>query len=140
MTTLNEAAEPARQRRTQFLKFLLVGLANTALSFAVFKLVLAAAPAGMLAASVAQALSYCAGICLSYLLNRGWVFTDAGKSSRVKTRFLIVQVGLALGSTAAIGLLVDGFGMHETLVWVAVMGVVTILNFLLLRTWVFKPT
>lgn len=124
----------------QFLKFLIVGLTNTALSFAVYKLVLALAPDGIPAATIGQALSYCAGICSSYLLNRGWVFTDAGAGTRVKTRFVIVQIGLAIASTATIGLAVDGFQMDETLVWVLVMGVVTILNFLLLRTWVFRPT
>ena len=56
------------------------------------------------------------------------------------TRFVTLQVALAITSTALIGAAVDWLRMPETMVWVGVMGAITLCNYAASKLWVFaKP-
>lgn len=82
----------------QFLRFCMVGLANTAVDFSIFFLLNRAGVAYI----IAQIFSYSAGVANSFLLNRRWTFgiknrTNIGEVARfiiVNSLSLIVSAGL----------------------------------------------
>lgn len=121
----------------RFLRFLVVGLSNALISFIVYLVMLAFLPQAVGMTSLAQAMAYGAGTCWSYAWNRKWVFGSRDRVIEEGSRFLAVQVSLMLISIAAIGVAVDGLGTDPVRVWITVMAVITILNFLLLRWWAF---
>lgn len=121
----------------RFLRFLLVGLSNALISFIVYLGMLALLPQAVGMTSLAQAIAYGAGTCWSYAWNRIWVFGSRDRVIEEGSRFLAVQVSLMLISIVAIGVAVDGLGTDPVRVWITVMAVITILNFLLLRCWAF---
>jgi putative flippase GtrA len=121
----------------RFLRFLLVGLSNALISFIVYLAILELLPHAVGMTSLAQAMAYGAGTCWSYAWNRIWVFGSRDRVIEEGSRFLAVQVSLMLISIAAIGVAVDGLGADPIRVWITVMVVITILNFLLLRWWAF---
>jgi putative flippase GtrA len=121
----------------RFFRFLVVGLSNALISFIVYLVMLALLPHAVGMTSLAQAIAYGAGTFWSYAWNRIWVFGSRNKVIEEGSRFLIVQVSLMLISIAAIGVAADGLGTDPVRAWIAVMAVITILNFLLLRWWTF---
>jgi putative flippase GtrA len=121
----------------RFLRFLVVGLSNALISFIVYLVMLSLLPQAVGMTSLAQAIAYGAGTCWSYAWNRIWVFGSRDRVMEEGSRFLAVQVSLMLISIAVIGGAVDGLGTDPVRVWIMVMVVITILNFLLLRWWAF---
>lgn len=118
----------------QFGKFAAVGLTNSALSVAVFDLLawlgcpyaLAAAPA------------FLAGAINGYVWNRRWTFA-AADSSRARAAYLCVQV-FGLGATSLLAAALGRIGgLGATAVYVLTVPPVTILMFLVNRTWTFTP-
>ena len=121
----------------RFLRFLVVGLSNTLISFIVYLIMLALLPNAAGMTSFAQAISYGAGIFWSYVWNRKWVFRSRDHVVEEGSRFFVVQVSLMLISIAAIGIAVDWLDTDPVWAWVTVMAFITILNFLLLKLWAF---
>lgn len=119
-------------------RFLLVGVTNFLVSYAVFLLAMWALPALAVRAMVAQALSYAAGIGWSFLWNRRYTFQSAGPANAQFRRFLVLQLALLACSSLAIGWLVDGAGLSAHVAWFAVMTIVTLANYTLSRRWVFR--
>jgi putative flippase GtrA len=119
-------------------RFLLVGLSNTALSYAVFRLCLWVLPAFALRATVSQVVSYGSGIAWSFLWNRIWTFKSQAPAARQGIRFVTLQLSMAALSSALVGLSVDALRLPATPSWVAVMGLVTVVNYLGSRYWVFR--
>jgi putative flippase GtrA len=122
----------------QVLRFLLVGVSNTLISFLTYLLVVAVLPATGGMASLAQAVSYAAGIGWSYMLNRKWVFRSDQPVLNEGGRFVGTQLTMLILSTGAIGLAVDKFEVQRVLAWFVVMVPMTLLNFLVLRLWAFR--
>ena len=119
-------------------RFLLVGVSNTALSFVVFWLCLWVLPRHPVQATVAQLVSYVAGIAWSFLWNRRWTFRSRGPAAGQAVRFTVLQVALWLLSTGQIYLAVNYLGLPEWPSWVAVTGFITVVNFLGSRYWAFR--
>ena len=119
-----------------FVKFLIVGLSNTLLSYLVFMLGLLLLKHVNMSATIAQLLSYLAGMLWSYYWNKSWTFESDNYSSQLY-RFIILQVSLALLSAAIIGYSIDYLDYFPTITWVLVMGFITLLNYYLSRHWVF---
>ena len=119
--------------RRNFARFCLVGLSNTALSFALFAVLLRSG----LPASAAQSLAYAAGIAWSFAWNRRWVFGHRRAISSSLAPFVTLQLALLAASSGLIGLCVDILRLPPAASWLAIMAVVTVANFLLLRVWVF---
>lgn len=68
-------------------RFLTVGVANTAVGFAVIVLAREALGFGHL---TANAIGYTAGILIGFTLNRVWTFRHTGSASAALWRFLLV--------------------------------------------------
>jgi putative flippase GtrA len=121
-----------------FPRFVAVGLSNFAISFSVFRALLALPWALEFKASVCQLASYAAGTIWSFVWNRRFTFRSKGLIPAQALRFVSLQTALALGSAALIGICVDALKLAPTPSWLVIMGGMTIINFLLSKRWVFR--
>ena len=116
----------------QFAKFLLVGVSNTVVSFAVYDVLLAlTAPY-----TAAGALAFAAGAVNGYLLNRGWTF-HAHDTTRARMRYVAVQTGGLALTTGLLSLLVHVGQLGEVAGYAAALPLVTTATFAASRFWVF---
>jgi putative flippase GtrA len=119
----------------QLARYLVVGASNTAITLAVYAvLVRAGAPA--VGASVA---AFWAGALNGFRLNRRWTFRSDRRGLRTGGRYVLVQllgVGLnALGVAFAVGVA----EVPKLAGDLAALPPVTAATFVLSRTWVFGP-
>jgi putative flippase GtrA len=121
----------------RFVRFLLVGLSNTVVSFCVFQGLLRLSRERALAVSLCQFASYSAGIAWSFFWNGRFTFRSHAPVVQQGFRFVVVQLFMAGASSAGIALCVGILGWAPTLSWFIIMVPVTIANFLLSRYWVF---
>jgi putative flippase GtrA len=85
-----------------------------------------------------QLLSYGTGAVWSFVWNRKYTFESFGSWSGQFIKFLLVQIALAGLSALMVWLLSEAlFDVHPTVSWFIVMTVITVLNFKLLRKYVF---
>jgi len=119
----------------QFVKFGIVGVSNTLLTFVVYTLLLKVFGVWYLAAS---AIGFAVGTINSFLLNRRWTFRGHVGDALTPVRWTVVQCG--------------GLGVNEGLLYVFVhdarvdkllsqafaTAVVTITTFLANRAWTFR--
>lgn len=132
-------AGPPRSTRVaalvQFVKFGLVGVSNTAITFTVFTLLLKVFGVWYLAAS---AIGFAMGATNGFLLNRRWTFSEHVGDSLTPVRWAIVQSsGLAVNE-ALLFVLVDRVGLDELVSQAFAMVVVTVSTFLVNRAWTFR--
>ncbi|MCC9596333.1 MULTISPECIES: GtrA family protein [unclassified Rubrivivax] len=71
----------------QVLRFLIVGVLNTAVGLGTIYLLKWAGGFGDVAAN---ACGYAVGLCVSFVLNRRWTFADRGRRAPAVMRFLLV--------------------------------------------------
>jgi putative flippase GtrA len=119
----------------QFVKFGIVGISNTLLTFAVYTLLLKAFDVWYIAAS---AIGFIVGATNGFLLNRRWTFAGHVGDSLTPLRWGIVQsggLGLNLG---LLYLLVHDAGVDELVAQALATIVVTISTFLVNRAWTFR--
>ncbi len=124
----------------QFLKTGLVGVANTALSFAVFNI------GRVLGANVfwSVTLGWVVATFMSYVLNRRWAFQlgAGGESARETTRFFIINI-LAWAATVGLMTMADAwFGplsrLGENVALLVVSGIILFPKFASYRDVVFR--
>jgi putative flippase GtrA len=132
---------PGRRRRgaaavlVQFLKFGIVGVSNTLLTFAVYTLLLKVAGMWYLAAS---AIGFTAGAVNGFLLNRRWTFRGHVGDALTPVRYVVVQ-GCGLGlNEGLLYLFVVGAGLDKLLAQVFATGIVTVTTFTANRVWTFR--
>jgi putative flippase GtrA len=123
--------------RAQVARFVVVGVVNTVVSYAAFRLALRLLH-GPAAPALAQACAYAVGIACSFVLNRQWTFRSGGARGPEFARFVASQVAMLVLSSAAIGLAVGAFGAPATPAWVVTTGAVAVVNYLALHHWVFR--
>lgn len=123
----------------QLLRFLIVGLSNTLVSYLIFLGFLLLLSDIAIRATIAQLVGYTGGIFWSYFWNKKWTFNStASNSPTIFFRFVTTQLLMALLSALCIGVLVDYFHYHPTLSWVCVMALITVLNYWVTKQWVFQ--
>lgn len=119
---------------SDFYKFIIVGASNTFISFFVFYFLY-----GTIGVSVfnSQIVSYSAGIVWSFILNRFWTFKS--KRDVVKSAFLFVMVQcfLMFFSAYLISNIIKLYDYSAVSVWIFVMALVTVMNFLISKYLVF---
>jgi putative flippase GtrA len=116
----------------QFGRFLLVGVANTVLSFVVYRLLLALETWYVIAAPVAFAV----GALNGYVLNRRWTFA-ARDSARARFLYVAVQVAGALSTSLLVVFFVRVVDVGKVGAYLAAIPPVTVLMFVANRRWTF---
>ena len=114
-------------------RYLAVGATNTAISFAVYALLVA----GAVPAGAAAVLAFAVGAANGYVLNRRWTFA-APDSRRARVAYVCVQAAGALVSGALVWALVHGTGAARIDAYVAAVPPVTVATFLANRRWTFR--
>ncbi len=119
----------------QFIKFGIVGVSNTLLTFAVYWLLLKGFGVWYLAAS---AIGFIVGATNGFLLNRRWTFAGHVGDAFTPVRWAIVQgCGLAVNE-GLLYLFVQGAHIDKLLSQVFATAVVTVTTFLANRAWTFR--
>jgi putative flippase GtrA len=119
----------------QFVKFGIVGVSNTLLTFAVYTLLLKGFGVWYLAAS---AIGFVVGAVNGFLWNRRWTFRGHIGDALTPVRWGIVQgcgLGLNLG---LLYLFVHDAGLDKLLAQAFATAIVTVLTFLANRAWTFR--
>jgi putative flippase GtrA len=119
----------------QFVKFGIVGISNTLLTFLVYTLLLKAFGVWYLAAS---AIGFVAGAVNGFLLNRRWTFREHVGDALTPLRWAVVQgSGLALNE-GLLYLFVHDAGLDKLIGQACATVVVTVTTFFANRAWTFR--
>jgi putative flippase GtrA len=119
----------------QFVKFGIVGVSNTLLTFLIYTLLLKVFGVWYIAAS---AVGFVVGATNGFLLNRRWTFAGHVGDSLTPVRWAIVQ-GCGLGvNLGLLYLLVHDARLDELLAQAFATVVVTISTFFVNRAWTFR--
>ena len=125
----------------QFIKFGMVGVTNTALSYAIYALIVWLGGHYLLASVV----SFIISVAWSYLLNNRFVFQKAEGEARVWWKTLL-KTYLAYGITGLVlanvllYLWIDILGVNQYLAFFINLVITIPLNFLLNKLWAFKKS
>jgi putative flippase GtrA len=119
----------------QFVKFGIVGVSNTLISFAVFTLLLKAFGVWYVAAS---GIGFAVGAVNGFLWNRAWTFRGHVGDALTPVRWFVVQSCGLLVNLGLVYLFVDGVGFGELTGQAATIVIVTVLTFFANRAWTFK--
>jgi putative flippase GtrA len=119
----------------QFVKFGIVGISNTLITFAVYTVLLKVFGVWYIAAS---AIGFVVGATNGFLLNRRWTFADHVGDAYTPVRWGIVQTaGLGL-NLLTLYLLVHDAGFDELVAQAIATVLVTVSTFLVNRAWTFR--
>ncbi|MFI5004116.1 MAG: GtrA family protein [Solirubrobacterales bacterium] len=119
----------------QFVKFGIVGVSNTLLSFAVYTVLLKGLGMWYLAAS---AISFAVGAINGFLWNRRWTFRGHVGDALTPLRWFVVQ---GCGLVANLGLVfvfVHDAGMDKLVGQACAIAIVVVFTFLANRAWTFR--
>lgn len=116
----------------RFLKFAIVGVSNTAISFLVY-VVLVKLSLYYILASI---ISYIAGILNSYILNTAFVFKEK-KTKKNLFMFSSVYLSALLINLSLLYIMVDVFGTGPITGQILVTGLVMIYNYIMQKKWTF---
>lgn len=120
----------------QLSKFVVVGISNSIISYLVFIITFNSLLIGNAFAS--QAISYSAGILWSFFWNEKWTFSSERRKSILLISFFFLQITLLVLSSLMMGFAEKYLDCNITLMWFLVMGFITVINFILSKTLVFK--
>jgi len=145
----------------QFSRFLIVGFSNFAISFAVFFLLynywklspffygllgqtgkglensILQLGASSLDATLANIVGYAAGVINSFIWNKFWTFKVKHETANQFTRFLLLNISCLLFSSLSLFVFTDYLEFPYGPVWFVTMGVITVINFMISKYWVF---
>ncbi|HEX4703227.1 MAG TPA: GtrA family protein [Pseudonocardiaceae bacterium] len=132
-------AEPVRRGVVdQAVRFVLFGGLSACVDFGVYQLLLHFG----LWADVAKAISFVFGTVTAYLLNRRWTFNSAGGAAPALRFAALYSVTFFVNvGVNALGLqLLTGHRWQVPIAWVIAQGTATVINFVMLRTVVFRDS
>jgi len=162
-----EMREPGKtventQNNQQFIRFVIVGFFNFVVSFSFFYLLynylnlssflysilgttgsslesaLFHFGADSLDATLANLIAYGAGILNSFIWNKFWTFKARHQIILQFGRFLALNLFCLLISSASLFLFTDFLNLPSLPIWVLTMGLVTVINFIFNKIWVFR--
>jgi glycosyltransferase involved in cell wall biosynthesis len=135
------SVEMGEKTQIQFMKFAIVGILNTATTLFIYALLTRFTSFFILKLTWAEAISYGAGMIVSFKFNRSWTFREHWKTNYKEVlRFLITNFSALLANVLVFYLLVTLSQIND-FVAVTTSAVVTVAwNFLLSKYWVFKKT
>jgi putative flippase GtrA len=132
------APAPLRRHGAHAARFVIAGGLVALVAFATFRAVLALLPRRAGAPAAAQAVTTLVSMTCSYLINRAWTFRSAAARRPEMARFLATQVGYFALSSLMLEAAITGGGLPAVVSWVGTTAVMTVLNFLVQRYWVFR--
>lgn len=118
----------------KFIKFSIVGVSNTTLSFMVFFLLYKVAGTYYLLSSL---FGYLAGLGNSYLWNLRWTFRRR-HSGKIFVKFFLVNILALFSKLLVLNLLVERFFIRTSLAELMVIGLSIIINFVGNNFWTFR--
>jgi putative flippase GtrA len=122
---------------SRFIRFLIVGAANTLVGLSVIFAAKYFFHAGDVLANVA---GYSVGICVSFLLNSRWTFSYRGATLPALSKF-VVATGIAYGANLlTVVVAIDFFKFNDYFSQALGMPVYTIVAYLASRYVVFRST
>lgn len=120
----------------QAVRFLIVGVSNTAISYTMFFFCFSFLTGGSLI--ISQLLSYSSGVMWSYYWNNRWTFHCIVNNKYMMMKFISLQIFLLLLSTTLMHISSMFIQYSLSLIWLMVMVFITLLNFLFSKYLVFK--
>lgn len=133
------ARGPARHLRNpivaQFIKFGLVGVSNTLLTFLVYTLLLKVFGVWYLAAS---GIGFAVGAVNGFLLNHSWTFRGHAGGQFAAVRWFIVQGSGLLVNLGVVYLMVEQVGTDKLVGQAIATAIVVVLTFFANRAWTFR--
>jgi len=120
--------------RAQFVRFCLVGAANTAVGIGAYEVALVAGAPYLGAGAGAFAI----GTLTGYALNRGWTFRADTAHASALPRYLAVQGAALLLNLALLFVIVDGIGVAKEAGQAIALPAVSLAGFLTHRRWTFE--
>ena len=121
----------------QLSRFVVIGVLSALVDFGVYH--------GLLALgtwpSAAKAVSFILGTTTAYLLNRQFTFASAGGGRGRLAGFVALYgttFALNVGTNALMLAVLPTMPLRTSLAWVIAQGVATVINFVMLRTVVFR--
>ncbi len=118
----------------RLVRFVVVGVTNTAINMAVYASLLALDVSYVAASVAASAVA----ISIAYFLNRRFTFRVAEHSSSLVIRFFSVQIGAAIANVVLLALLIERAGMDPLLAQVVIVPPIVLTTFALNRLVVFR--
>ena len=120
----------------QAVRFVLVGVLAAGVDFGIYQLLLHVG----LWASLAKAISFICGTTTAYVINRRWTFNVAGGAAPAMRFAMLYTVTffVNVGVNALFLHLLAGHGWRVSLAWLIAQATATVINFVLLRTVVFR--
>lgn len=135
--TATEAAPEKPALFQQIARFVAVGVVAAAVDFGVYHLLLHLG----LIVPVSKGISFILGTTTAYLLNRRFTFTgDTGGRGRFMAFVALYAVTFAVnvGMNSLALALLPQLAFATTIAWVIAQGTATVINFVMLRTVVFR--
>lgn len=121
---------------THLVKFVIVGASNTIISYIVFFTLYNKLLVGDAISS--QCVSYAAGIIWSFMWNKRWTFSEHSHRWTLLAPFLILQLMLLLMTALALNIAKENLDWNINLIWVCIMAVSTVINFVFSKCLIFK--
>jgi putative flippase GtrA len=119
----------------QFVKFGIVGVANTLLTFAVYTVLVKVFGVWYLTAS---AIGFAVGAVNGFLLNRRWTFRDHVGDALTPVRWCVVQGCGLVANLGLVYLFVDDVGLDKLLGQACATAIVVVITFFVNRAWTFR--
>jgi putative flippase GtrA len=119
--------------RRQLVRFVIVGVGNTLISFVSYRLLLAVSVPYLAAAPVAWG----AGAVNGYVFNRRWTF-GAPDSARARILYVLVAAAGAGSLSLLVLLFARGAGLPNVEAFLAAVPLVTVATFVANRVWTFS--
>ncbi len=123
------------QLLAQFVKFGLVGVSNTLITFLLYTLLLKVFGVWYVAAS---GIGFAVGAVNGFLWNRAWTFKGHVSDALTPVRWFVVQSCGLLVNLGLVYLFVDGAGLDELVGQGFTIVIVTVLTFFANRAWTFR--
>ena len=118
----------------KFVKFMIVGLSNTVITFFVYAITIKLIKLHYLLAST---LGYVFGLINSYIWNLRWTF-KSNHSNRILIKFILVNFVALSVNLISMRVMVEKIEMNEFIAQIIAIGISLIVNFGGNNFWTFK--
>ena len=120
--------------KKEFIKFGIVGVSNTIITFIVYNILLKLG-VYYLAANI---IGYICGMINGFIWSKNWVFKVDRESKMYFIKFALVNLLSLAVSTYLLMVLVNSFSINRTIAQLITTCITVLINYLLNKVWTFK--